>query len=228
MKIKEMNISEMPRERLLTYGAKSLSNSELLAILINTGRKGFSSIDISNELLGKYSSLSQLKKVSINELTNIKGIGLHKAITLKAVFELAERISQPDIIKKFKITKPEDVAELMMPSMKDLAQEHFMLILLNSKNIVIKQVCVFKGTLNSSIVHPREVFNIAIKESANAVIAVHNHPSGDVTPSQEDIITTIRLKECGELLGIELLDHIIIGDNKFTSLVEAGYFEDRV
>lgn len=228
MKIKEMNMSEMPRERLLNYGAKSLSNSELLAILINTGRKGFSSIDISNELLGKYSNLIELKRVSINELTNIKGIGLKKAITLKAMFELAERISQPDFIKKFKITKPEDVAELMMSSMKDLAQEHFVLILLNSKNIVIKQVCVFIGTLNSSIVHPREVFNIAIKESANTIIAVHNHPSGDVTPSQEDIITTIRLKECGELLGIELLDHIIIGDNKFTSLVEEGYFEDSV
>ncbi|EOB0525344.1 JAB domain-containing protein [Staphylococcus aureus] len=158
MKIKEMVTSEMPRERLLSHGAKSLSNTELLAILINTGRKGFSSIDISNELLKSASNLNEL---------------------------------------------------------------------LNSKNVVIKETCVFKGTLNSSIVHPREIFSIAVRENANAIIAVHNHPSGDVTPSQEDIITTMRLKECGLILGIDLLDHIIIGDNRFTSLVEAGYFDEN-
>lgn len=126
-----------------------------------------------------------------------------------------------------KITSPGDVAELMMSKMKDLEQEHFVVLLLNSKNIVIKQSWIYKGTLNSSIIHPREVFNIAIRESSNAMIVVHNHPSGDVTPSREDITTTLRLKECGAILGIELLDHIIIGDNKFTSLVEAGYFEDN-
>ncbi|PKR04593.1 hypothetical protein CXY95_10795, partial [Staphylococcus aureus] len=101
------------------------------------------------------------------------------------------------------------------------------ILLLNSKNVVIKETCVFKGTLNSSIVHPREIFSIAVRENANAIIAVHNHPSGDVTPSQEDIITTMRLKECGLILGIDLLDHIIIGDNRFTSLVEAGYFDEN-
>lgn len=162
MKIKEMVTSEMPRERLLSHGAKSLSNTELLAILINTGRKGFSSIDISNELLKSASNLNELKKSSINDLIQVKGIGLQKAITL-----------------------------------------------------------------NSSIVHPREIFSIAVRENANAIIAVHNHPSGDVTPSQEDIITTMRLKECGLILGIDLLDHIIIGDNRFTSLVEAGYFDEN-
>lgn len=115
----------------------------------------------------------------------------------------------------------------MMSSMKDLDQEHFVVLLLNSKNIVIKQSWIFKGTLNSSIIHPREVFNIAIRESSNAIIIVHNHPSGDVTPSREDITTTLRLKECGAILGIDVLDHIIIGDNQFTSLVEAGYFEEH-
>ncbi len=227
MKIKEMVTSEMPRERLLSHGAKSLSNTELLAILINTGRKGFSSIDISNELLKANSNLNELKKASVNDLIQVKGIGLQKAITLKAAFELGERMGRRSEINRVKITQPSDVADFMMASMKDLPQEHFMILLLNSKNIVIKEACVFKGTLNSSIVHPREIFSIAIRENANAIIAVHNHPSGDVTPSQEDIMTTLRLKECGLILGIDLLDHIIIGDNKFTSLVEAGYFDEN-
>ncbi|MBE5660800.1 DNA repair protein RadC [Staphylococcus sp. SS60] len=227
MKIKEMVTSEMPRERLLSHGAKSLSNTELLAILINTGRKGFSSIDISNELLKATSNLNELKKASVNDLIQVKGIGLQKAITLKAAFELGERMGRRSEINRVKITQPSDVADFMMASMKDLPQEHFMILLLNSKNIVIKEACVFKGTLNSSIVHPREIFSIAIRENANAIIAVHNHPSGDVTPSQEDIMTTLRLKECGLILGIDLLDHIIIGDNKFTSLVEAGYFDEN-
>ncbi|MCS5349296.1 DNA repair protein RadC [Staphylococcus aureus] len=227
MKIKEMVTSEMPRERLLSHGAKSLSNTELLAILINTGRKGFSSIDISNELLKATSNLNELKKASVNDLIQVKGIGLQKAITLKAAFELGERMGRRSESNRVKITQPSDVADLMMASMKDLPQEHFMILLLNSKNIVIKEACVFKGTLNSSIVHPREIFSIAIRENANAIIAVHNHPSGDVTPSQEDIMTTLRLKECGLILGVDLLDHIIIGDNKFTSLVEAGYFDEN-
>ncbi|KAE31304.1 RadC family protein [Staphylococcus aureus] len=226
MKIKEMVTSEMPRERLLSHGAKSLSNTELLAILINTGRKGFSSIDISNELLKSASNLNELKKSSINDLIQVKGIGLQKAITLKAAFELGERMGRRAENNRIKITQPSDVADYMIPTMKDLTQEHFVILLLNSKNVVIKETCVFKGTLNSSIVHPREIFSIAVRENANAIIAVHNQ-SGDVTPSQEDIITTMRLKECGLILGIDLLDHIIIGDNRFTSLVEAGYFDEN-
>lgn len=222
-----MAISEKPRERLMNYGAKSLSNVELLAILINTGRKGFSSIDIANKLIKSHHSIRDLKKLSINDLLKVKGIGLYKAIILQAAFELGERLNASSTIDKVKITHPSDVADLMMSSMKDLDQEHFVVLLLNSKNIVIKQSWIFKGTLNSSIIHPREVFNIAIRESSNAIIIVHNHPSGDVTPSREDITTTLRLKECGAILGIDVLDHIIIGDNQFTSLVEAGYFEEH-
>lgn len=227
MKINEMAISEKPRERLMNYGAKSLSNVELLAILINTGRKGFSSIEIANELIKKHQSIRDLKKLSINDLLKVKGIGLYKAIILQAAFELGERLNASSTIDKVKITHPSDVADLMMSSMKDLDQEHFVVLLLNSKNVVMKQSWIFKGTLNSSIIHPREVFNIAIRESSNAIIIVHNHPSGDVTPSREDITTTIRLKECGTILGIDVLDHIIIGDNQFTSLVAAGYFEEH-
>lgn len=217
--------SELPRERLIHNGEKSLSNSELLAILINTGRQGFSSIDIANELIIRFDGLKALKHLSINDFTKIKGIGLYKAVILKATFELGERMYARDLSEKIKITSPSDVADIMMSKMKDLTQEHFVVLLLNSKNIVIKEETIYKGTLNSSVIHPREVFKAAIRASSNAIIVLHNHPSGDVTPSKEDIATTIRLKDCGELLGIQVLDHIIIGDQKYASLVEEGYFE---
>ncbi|MEL1194239.1 RadC family protein [Staphylococcus epidermidis] len=189
MRINEMALHEKPRERLITYGAKSLSNVELLAILLNTGRKGFSSIDIANELLKQQSTIRDLKKLSINDLLKIKGIGLYKAVILQAAFELGERINSTSTFDKVQITHPSDVASLMMSTMKDLEQEHFVVLLLNSKNIVTKQAWVYKGTLNSSIIHPREVFNIAIRESSNSIIVVHNHPSGDVSLRLEDIVT---------------------------------------
>ncbi len=217
--------SELPRERLIHNGEKSLSNSELLAILINTGGQGFSSIDIANELIIRFDGLKALKHLSINDFTKIKGIGLYKAVILKAAFELGERMYARDLSEKIKITSPSDVADIMMSKMKDLTQEHFVVLLLNSKNIVIKEETIYKGTLNASVIHPREVFKAAIRASSNAIIVLHNHPSGDVTPSKEDIATTIRLKDCGELLGIQVLDHIIIGDQKYASLVEEGYFE---
>ena len=174
-----------------------------------------------------------LFKVGLSILRFLISVGIvllciylgYKAVILQAAFELGERINSTSTFDKVQITHPSDVASLMMSTMKDLEQEHFVVLLLNSKNIVTKQAWVYKGTLNSSIIHPREVFNIAIRESSNSIIVVHNHPSGDVTPSKEDITTTYRLKECGDILGINLLDHIIIGDNKFTSLVEAGYFD---
>lgn len=225
MKIKDMATSELPRERLIQQGAKSLSNSELLAILINTGRQGYSSIDIANDIMNKYPNLKELKQLSIDDLIKIKGIGTYKATTLKAAFELGERMNTRSTHEKVKIKSPKDVADMMMAKMKDLTQEHFIALFLNSKNVVMKEEVIYKGTLNSSVIHPREVFNAAIRASSNAIIVVHNHPSGDVTPSKEDIATTIRLKECGHILGIDLLDHIIIGDQKFTSLVEEGYFE---
>ncbi|MEB6610369.1 DNA repair protein RadC [Staphylococcus borealis] len=225
MRIKSMAKSELPRERLIHNGEKSLSNSELLAILINTGRQGVSSIDIANELIIRFDGLKALKHLSINDFTKIKGIGLYKAVILKAAFELGERMYARDLSEKIKITSPSDVADIMMSKMKDLTQEHFVVLLLNSKNIVIKEETIYKGTLNASVIHPREVFKAAIRASSNAIIVLHNHPSGDVTPSKEDIATTIRLKDCGELLGIQVLDHIIIGDQKYASLVEEGYFE---
>lgn len=224
MRINELADNQKPRERLLSHGASHLSHAELLAILINTGRKGSSSIDIANELLKSVDNLKELKMLSISDLNKIKGVGLYKALILKAAFELGERMHSGSVDDKIQISSPKDVADFMMGKMEHLTQEKFIALFLNSKNVIIKQKTIFVGTLNSSIVHPREIFSEAIKCVSNAIIVLHNHPSGDVTPSNEDIKTTERLKKCGQVLGIDLLDHIIIGDHIYLSMVEEGYF----
>ncbi|PTE81958.1 RadC family protein [Staphylococcus equorum] len=224
MRINELADNQKPRERLLSHGASHLSHAELLAILINTGRKGSSSIDIANELLKSVDNLKELKMLSISDLNKIKGVGLYKALILKAAFELGERMHSGSVDDKIQISSPKDVADFMMGKMEHLTQEKFIALFLNSKNVIIKQKTIFVGTLNSSIVHPRKIFSEAIKCASNAIIVLHNHPSGDVTPSNEDIKTTERLKKCGQVLGIDLLDHIIIGDHIYLSMVEEGYF----
>ncbi|MGW7988530.1 RadC family protein [Staphylococcus xylosus] len=225
MKIKELANNQKPRERLINNGSAHLSDVELLAILINTGRKGFSSLDIANELLKSVESLKQLKALSINDLNKVKGIGLYKALILKAAFELGERMHSGSLEEKIQITSPQDVANFMMGKMEHLTQEKFIVLFLNSKNVIIKQKTTFIGTLNSSVIHPREIFSEAIKCASNAIVVLHNHPSGDTTPSKEDIRATNRLRKCGEILGIDLLDHIIIGDHTYMSMVEDGYFD---
>lgn len=219
MKIKELANNQKPRERLINNGSAHLSDVELLAILINTGRKGFSSLDIANELLKSVESLKQLKALSINDLNKVKGIGLYKALILKAAFELGERMHSGSLEEKIQITSPQDVANFMMGKMEHLTQEKFIVLFLNSKNVIIKQKTIFIGTLNSSVIHPREIFSEAIKCASNAIVVLHNHPSGDTTPSKEDIRATNRLRECGEILGIDLLDHIIIGDHTYMSKI---------
>ncbi|MDW4215369.1 RadC family protein [Staphylococcus saprophyticus] len=225
MKIKDLANHQKPRERMLNYGASHLSHAELLAILINTGRKGYSSLDIANELLKSIVNLKELKHLSINDLNKIKGVGLYKALTLKAAFELGERMHSGSVDDKIQINSPKDVADFMMGKMEHLTQEKFIALFLNSKNIIIKQKTIFMGTLNSAIVHPREIYSEAVKCASNAIIVLHNHPSGDTTPSLEDIKTTDRLRECGDILGIQLLDHVIIGDHTYLSMVEEGYFD---
>ncbi|MCM3517752.1 DNA repair protein RadC [Staphylococcus xylosus] len=225
MIIKELANNQKPRERLINNGSAHLSDVELLAILINTGRKGFSSLDIANELLKSVESLKQLKALSINDLNKAKGIGLYKALILKAAFELGERMHSGSLEEKIQITSPQDVANFMMGKMEHLTQEKFIVLFLNSKNVIIKQKTIFIGTLNSSVIHPREIFSEAIKCASNAIVVLHNHPSGDTTPSKEDIRATNRLRKCGEILGIDLLDHIIIGDHTYMSMVEDGYFD---
>ncbi|KAA6448733.1 RadC family protein [Bacillus swezeyi] len=223
MKLRDFPEDERPRERLLNIGAESLSNHELLAILLRTGTKKESVLQLSNRLIQTFDGLRLLKEASVEELSSISGIGPAKAVHILAALELGRRIHKLVYEERHVIRFPEDAANVLMEDMRFLSQEHFVCLYLNTKNQVIHKRTVFIGSLNSSIVHPREVFKEALKRSAASFICVHNHPSGDPAPSREDIDVTRRLGECGQLLGIELLDHIVIGDQKFVSLKEKGY-----
>lgn len=223
LKIKDMPKSERPKEKLLTYGAEVLSNSELLAIILRTGMVGENVLELSNRLLSELEGLDGILSATFDDITSIKGIKDAKASQLLALAELFKRFRTLKAMQKeVKITSPKDVTNLLMGEMDDLNQEVLKVILLNTKNIVIGTRDVFKGSLNTSIVHPREIFKQAINKNSASIIICHNHPSGDPTPSQEDINITLRIKECGNIIGIQLLDHIIIGKNKFISLKEKG------
>ncbi len=219
--IKEMPQHERPREKLLKYGADSLSNAELLAIVLSTGTRETSAIDLAKRII--YSSnegLRSLMNTSIEQLCQIKGVGLAKSSQIIASIELGKRIALTLRADRYKIKCPADVGTLLMEEMRYLKKEHFNIILLNTKNEVISVENISIGSINASIVHPREVFLEAIKRSSSSIILVHNHPSGDPQPSKEDIHITKRLVEAGKLIGIEVLDHIIIGDNVYISLKE--------
>lgn len=208
MKIKEISIENRPRERLFRNGVKSLSDAELLAIILRTGTCKENVIDMCNRLISKY-DLDKLSSLSLKELDNVKGIGKAKACQILALFELNKR---HNINKQFgkPLTCAEEVKNYATSRLPSNDKEYFMIIMLDSKNRVIKDEIISVGTLNSSLVHPREVFKSAIRESANAIILVHNHPSGDLTPSNEDLELTNKLKEAGELLMIKVLDHVIV------------------
>ncbi|WP_404450479.1 DNA repair protein RadC [Sutcliffiella horikoshii] len=221
--IKDYPEDQRPRERMLQDGPKSLSNHELLAILLRTGSKEESVLQLANKLLVNFEGLRLLKDASIEEITDLKGIGKVKAVQLMAAVELGRRIHRLQYEDRYVIRSPEDAANYVMEDMRFLSQEHFVCLYLNTKNQVLHQQTVFIGSLNASIVHPREVFKEAFRRSAASFICIHNHPSGDPAPSREDIDVTKRLSECGKLIGIELLDHLIIGDQKFISLKEKGY-----
>ncbi|WP_143415122.1 DNA repair protein RadC [Geobacillus sp. E263] len=221
--IRDVPKDARPRERLLSSGPESLADHELLAILLRTGTKEESVLQLAHRLLKHFEGLRLLKDATIEEITSIKGIGTTKAVQILAAIELGRRISRLSYNGRYVIRSPEDGAKYVMEDMRFLSQEHFVAIYLNTKNQVIHRKTIFIGSLNASIVHPREVFKEAIKRSAASIICVHNHPSGDPTPSREDIDVTKRLAECGRIIGIELLDHLIIGDQKFVSLKEKGY-----
>lgn len=217
--VKEMPEDIRPRERLLQKGASALNSSELLAILLRTGNRKETAIDMANRILHHCGSLKELANISIEELSSFEGIGLAKSAQIKAAIELGHRIYKEANMAKPKITNPSDVVDLVM-EMQFLDKEHFRVISLSTKNHVIGIDEVSIGSLNSSIVHPREVFKKALEKSAASVILVHNHPSGDPEPSREDIQVTNRLVKAGEIMGIEVLDHIIIGANRYKSLKE--------
>lgn len=224
IKMKELPISERPYEKLKTYGAEKLTNSELLAIIIKSGTKDYTAIDLANNVLklndnNEKEDLSFLQDVSISELIKIKGIGEVKAIQLLAVCELVKRINKPINKQNIKIKDAKDVAKLLMNELRYEKREIVKIILLNSKNIIIKIKDISYGGTNFAMIEPKEVLSEAIKLQAPKIILVHNHPSGDVAPSKADFNITDRIYEASEILGIQLLDHIIIGDNKYESIL---------
>nr|WP_152534776.1 DNA repair protein RadC [Bacillus cihuensis] len=223
MLIRDVPKDERPRERFIQTGPQSLSNQELLAILLRTGTKEESVLQLANRLISTFEGLRMLIDASIDEITAIKGIGEAKAIQILAAVELGKRITQLNYPDRYVIRSPEDGANYCMEEMRFLTQEHFITLYLNTKNQVLHKQTIFIGSLNASIVHPREVYKEAFRRSAASIICLHNHPSGDPSPSREDIEVTKRLVECGKIIGIELLDHIIIGEHKFVSLKEKGY-----
>jgi len=223
VKIKETPLSERPYEKLEMYGAKVLSNSELLAIIIKNGTKHENVIEIAKRILklkgkNQKDDLRFLQEISIEEYTKIKGIGKVKAIQLIAVCELAKRMSKPIDLLKVKIKEPKDVANILMEELKYEKREIAKVIILNSQNIIMKIVDVSYGGTSYAILEPKEILTEAIKMQAPKIILVHNHPSGDPSPSKNDFRATDRIYEAADIMGIELLDHIVIGDNKFESI----------
>lgn len=219
--IKELPESERPRERLASLGARALTNAELLALVLGTGNQGESAVHLAERLLGTFGDLRGLLNCTVSELQTVPGIGPARASQLVAIVELSARVAlarwQQTVIRQ-----PADVVSLLMPRFQQLSQEEFWVITLDTKNKVLSIDEVFRGSLNASIVHPREVFRRAISRSAAAMIVAHNHPSGDPTPSREDIEVTRRLVEAGKIIGIEVLDHVVFGDGKTVSMKEKG------
>ncbi|NLJ87128.1 MAG: DNA repair protein RadC [Firmicutes bacterium] len=215
-------MDERPREKLLEHGCESLSNRELLAIILRVGTRRQSALSLADQVLAHFGSLRELREARCEELQAIEGIGLAKAAQILAALELGRRV-QASVRMPTVVRTPQDASDLVMEHLRYLDREVMRLLLLDSKHQVIATPVVSVGTLNASMVHPREIFKECIRRSAAAVIAVHNHPSGDPSPSSEDIQVTKRLFQAGEILGIDLLDHIIIGDNRFVSMKEAGF-----
>ncbi|MFO7637589.1 MAG: DNA repair protein RadC [Clostridia bacterium] len=225
--IKDIPSMERPYEKMEKFGATVLSDAELLAIVIKTGNREETSVDLSRRILcsdPRGRGLAYLNTVSMTELRKITGVGRVKAIQMKALAELCGRMasSGSDSRGKDTVTSPEDVERIMMAKMRYLDREVFRILMLNTRNEVIREEDVSVGTLNETIVHPREVFKEALRESAASIVLVHNHPSGDPSPSGNDIQTTKRLQECSEIIGIRILDHIIVGNGKIFSFKQKG------
>lgn len=223
--MKEFSTFDRPREKMRDYGAKALSEQELMAILLGTGTKKLNALELASKVLEEIESQNNFNDITLDELMKIEGIKLSKGSTVIAAIELVKRLNIRQATKDhYKIDSPESLAKIFMNKLSGELREYFYIILLNTKNVIISAEEISIGTLSSSLVHPREVFKPAIKKSAKSIILLHNHPSGDITPSNEDIKLTLRLEEAGKLLGIEVLDHLIIGDGKYLSFKEKSYF----
>lgn len=223
MKIKRLPQEERPREKLLFYGKEALSTAELLAILLRTGTKEKSALEIAQEVLAMdESGILYLENCCPEELANIKGMGTAKACQVLAAVELGKRAATRKGKAKKQIANPDDIVQLFMEKMRYYKKEHFQVLLIDAKGRIIEETEVSIGDLCSTVIHPREVFSQAIRRGAASVLFVHNHPSGDPQPSQEDVETTERLVKAAGILGIYVLDHIIIGDGRYVSMKGKG------
>ena len=221
MKIKDIPIMERPREKLMEYGSGNLSNDELLAIILKQGTRNKSAKEVGVELLNQINNLSNLEYTTLEQLTKINGIGRAQALTILATVELGKRIFKKKMVnKKIKITSAKDIYEYMKYLLDNKDQEYFYCIYVNTKKEVIERKLLFMGTINRSTVHPREIFKYAYLNSASGIICVHNHPTGDVMPSREDIMLTRSLNEIGVIAGIPLLDHVIMGEDNYYSFFD--------
>jgi DNA repair protein RadC len=229
-RIKDLPDFERPRERLAALGADALSHAELIAILLRTGLRGQSAIEIGKLLIAEYKTLGNLSRATLEELQKIKGIGRDKAVTLKAAFTMARRMAAEIPAARPLLDDPESIANHMREQFRDKEVEEFHAVLLDTRRRLIRTEQITTGTLDSAIVHAREVFRKAITANASALVLVHNHPSGDPTPSKADLQVTRDLIRAGQLLKIEILDHVILGqktterDRDYVSLKEMGYF----
>jgi DNA repair protein RadC len=223
--IKEWPEGERPRERLLKYGARTLSDAQLMAILLRTGGGGKSAVDLAIEILHSFGSLKKIEHASPREFASLKGMGDVKVAQLKAAFELGRRLLDEPHEKGPTCSSGYDVYTYYRQRLRNLKKEVFRCAMLDAKNRIFQDSRISEGTLTNSLIHPREAFRDAIKESAVSVIFVHNHPSGDPGPSREDIMITERLVDAGEIVGIKVLDHVIIGDDTYTSMMEKGYIK---
>jgi DNA repair protein RadC len=219
--------NERPRERLLAQGPGAMSDAQLIAIVLRTGGGGRSALDIAMELLDTFGSMKNLEKASLSEVCTLKGMGPAKAAQLKAALELGRRLFKEPASKGPAFSTGQDVYSHYHPLFRNLDKEVFHCAMLDVKNRLIRDSRVSEGTLTSSLVHPREAFREAIRESAAAVIFVHNHPSGDPSPSREDIVLTERLETAGDTVGIRVLDHVIVGDGGYSSMLEKGYLRGK-
>lgn len=222
VRIQDIPEEERPRERLIRNGPESLSNAELLGIILRTGSREENVVNLCSRILTKY-SIKQLSLANVSRLMQVHGVGKAKAAQIAAVFELARRLETFVEEPKRKVCSPKDVYILMYPKMREQKKEKFITLCLDTKNQILKEEVISIGSLNASIVHPREVFKSALMESSASVIMVHNHPSGDPSPSREDIMVTEKMVEGGKLLGIDVLDHIIIGEGRYVSLKDEGF-----
>lgn len=220
MKLKEVPESERPREKLIKYGKENLTDAELLAIILKTGTKDCNVNDLAIKVIKELNGIENIKDTSLNKLTQIKGIGKTKAIELLVLSELAKRINKEIVKNKVKYSNPKTIYEDSKNLFKELKQEYFYCAYLNSKKEVIERKLLFMGTLNKSVVHPREIFKEAYKNSASSIVCMHNHPSGDYTPSREDIELTDALVKIGKINGIPVIDHLIITEDGYYSFYE--------